>query len=467
MKFRRFVFVAALILFSVFVLPMRGQNAAVVRLSYVSGTVQILQNGAVQFPKAVRNMPLFSGYTLETEDDGEAEIEFADGSVARITPNSSLLLTHLEPEGSSASTTFELTAGLGYFELNLGQGQNFLCRVGPGKIQPVANTIFRATLDNQPEVAVFAGSVHLDAGPDSNVIHQGETGHFGADMPAGNALAEAITPDSWDQWNADRDSAIAEQAQTQTAVRDESAAPQDPGWNDLDANGNWYPVADYGNVWVPNGVDADWDPFGYGYWGDYSGYGAVWVSGYPWGWLPYHCGAWNYFQFGWGWVPGGCGLGWSPIVAVWNAPPRYRLPPRPPHPVPMGGGRGIVARGLTVVDRGAASRGPWAAGSSVAGLRSSQPLVNGGTTLRPLPRGPVSNIIVRSRGDGIGMPTTHVGVPVAHVPSAAAPVGARVPSYVTPEHVPAAPRPTYTPPPAPHYEAPHYSPPPAAPSRPH
>ena len=44
------------------------------------------------------------------------------------------------------------------------------------------------------------------------------------------------------------------------------------------------------------------------------GYGYLWVSGYPWGYMPFQCGAWNFYDgFGWGWAPGmgGCRPWWG------------------------------------------------------------------------------------------------------------------------------------------------------------
>ena len=63
-------------------------TTAVVRLSYVQGQVKILQGETTQFEQARANMPLLVDYTLATAEDGQAEVEFTDGSVARVTPNS-------------------------------------------------------------------------------------------------------------------------------------------------------------------------------------------------------------------------------------------------------------------------------------------------------------------------------------------------------------------------------------------
>ena len=70
---------------------------------------------------------------------------------------------------------------------------------------------------------------------------------------------------------------------------------------DLDANGSWYNVPGQGQVWQPTiAEDTDFDPYGYGSWVAYPSVGYVWASGYPWGWTPFHCGHWSYWNgFGW------------------------------------------------------------------------------------------------------------------------------------------------------------------------
>jgi ferric-dicitrate binding protein FerR (iron transport regulator) len=476
-KLRRKAITAALVtLFAA--ASMAHAQDAVVRLSYVAGSVQIAQNGTVQFDKAVANMPLFEGSQVTTAGDGQAEIEFADGSVARLTPNSSLMLTHVQRAGATGRTDVELINGLGYFELNVGQGQRFTVQAGPATAHPEENSIFRVDLDTTPGLAVFQGVLHVDGGSGSysTEVDERQALRFDPNDAGQYTIANEVTPESWDQWNIDRDDAIAREAQTQTTVRSESSDPQDPGWNDLDAYGDWYPVDGYGNVWIPDDVDANWDPFGYGYWATYPTYGVTWISGYPWGWLPYHCGAWNYFPFGWGWVPGGCGLGWSPIVTVWNIPPGYRLPVWPkgpfpisghPHPMPL---RPLPQHGLTLVDRGAPARGPWGPGVVSRPVAThTQPIRLGGNEVMPIAHVPAPGLSVRDNR----MTTVtgaHVGIPVAHPVQGAGSSGGGMPIHQmsTPApHPTGESRPNYAPP-ARAAEPARSAPAPAAPAgRPH
>ena len=307
-------------------------TSALVRLSFVQGQVSILQGSTTQFGQAQANMPLFAGNTLSTGENGQAEIEFTDGSVARLTPQSQLRLTRLPgADARSGVTELVMLSGLGYFELNTADGQHYTVHYNAAIAQPAENSIFRIDLDNAPDLAVFAGSVRTQAeGSFDETVSEGHSLHFAGDDVSNFTAATSIQSDTWDQWNQDRDNLIAQQAQQQTSARETSGASNEPGWDDLDAAGDWYPVEGYGNVWVPGDVPNGWDPYSSGYWANYPGWGETWISGYSWGWLPYHCGAWNYWNsMGWGWVPGQCGLGWQPGVAIWNAPAAFRVPPRP------------------------------------------------------------------------------------------------------------------------------------------
>jgi hypothetical protein len=356
-------------------------TTALVRLSYVQGGVKVLQHDQLLFDQAQANMPLFSGYALSTGEDGQAEVEFLDGSVARVTPNSELRLDRVaSADNPGEPTELTMVSGLGYFELNTANGQKFSVHFNAGLARPVSNSIFRIDLDHTPDLAVFTGTVRASAdGAFDQTVEEGGSLQFDAN-DVSNVTTAAIQSDSWDQWNQDRDNQIAQEAEQQTSAREASGAANEPGWDDLDNYGDWYPVEGYGNVWVPDDQPAGWDPYGYGYWANYPGWGYTWISGYPWGWLPYHCGAWNYWDgLGWGWIPGQCGLGWQPIITVWNAPHGWRQPPRP---IP-GGHIGPPSRDKNVV---AVNRGPvLSAHPGVNRNNHTQPVRIDGQRVDPLP----------------------------------------------------------------------------------
>ncbi len=80
-----------------------------------------------------------------------------------------------------------------------------------------------------------------------------------------------------------------------------------------------------------------------GAWAWYPGVGYMWVSGYPWGWMPYYYGNWAYAGgYGWFWQPGYWNT-WAPVPTVVNPPVRTPVP-KPPI---RGTGIVMVGQGLT------------------------------------------------------------------------------------------------------------------------
>jgi hypothetical protein len=318
------------------------QAVSAVRLSSVEGQVQISQGNTVIAEQAVANTPLFEGTRVATAEDGRAEIQLEDGSVARLSPNSSLTLKLLRGPGAG-DTEIVLESGLGYFELTSGgQGKSTRIRFGDSMATASGFSVLRISLDNPPgELAVFSGNAHLERGTAIAVdLHGGESVALSAADPAHFDLAESIEPDSWDSWNSDRDQVLNAEASSKTAATQGFADSSNPAWNDLDANGNWYNVPGQGNIWSPyDAANAGFDPYGSGYWMFTQQYGYSWVSGYSWGYLPYQCGNWNFYDnFGWGWAPGlgGCAPWWGSGYYgpnIGRGPGGYR-PPLPPHPRP-------------------------------------------------------------------------------------------------------------------------------------
>jgi Family of unknown function (DUF6600)/FecR protein len=309
-----------------------GQAARAVRLSYVDGAVALSQNGQVLAENAVANTPLFEGMTLTTSDSGRAEIQFEDGSVARLAPDGVLTLKVLSGQGSSGDAQLVLERGLAYFELqNNPDIGPVSVQFGESVVTTSGFTVLRVTMDNPPgSLAVFSGSAHLDRGGAMALdLHGGESVALNAGDLSGYNLAETIPQDSWDAWNSDRDQALTAEAADQTQGPENLGDNNNPAWNDLDANGTWYDVPDQGYVWSPYAAaNAGFDPYANGYWMWTPGYGYIWASAYPWGYLPFQCGAWNFYDgFGWGWAPGfgGCQPWW--VTGFYGGPNIGWAPP--------------------------------------------------------------------------------------------------------------------------------------------
>jgi hypothetical protein len=355
-----------LLLSPAWTLDARADDAAThraARLSFLQGDVTVDHLDNTAGDPAQMNMPLAEGARLTTGEDGQAEVEFEDGSVVRLTPNSSLGLSVLSVDpAENFHTQMTILHGLVYAELRASSKYFYVVDAGGELISPVANATVRINLDQPPAtVSVFDGTVQVEH-PSTP-----EADGYKKDVRAGEALAgdasdssqysvsQNVEPDSWDEWNRARDQVAADAALNRTPARDGYAGEQGYGWSDLDANGSWYDVQGQGQVWQPTvAQDADFDPYGYGSWVAYPGAGYVWASGYAWGWTPFRCGHWSYWNsFGWGWSPGaGCGrAGWASgrgsgggvfAVNIVRPPLNYRPPTRPVHqsgmlhPIPVG-----------------------------------------------------------------------------------------------------------------------------------
>jgi hypothetical protein len=307
------------------------------RLSFVTGDVQLTQGNQIIADPALANTPLFQGTVVTTREDGQAELQFDDGSIARLSPNSSIQIAVLRQEGGTGKAEILLTSGLAYFEMAGNDSSQMVLRFGDSTVKASGFTVVRVNLDNPPgELAVFTGSAHLDRGSLSLSLHGGQNLTLSSTDPNQYNLAETIEPDSWDTWNADRDQDLASQEAAKTAATGSQPASNNPAWGDLDSNGNWYNVPGEGYVWSPyEAADASWDPYGCGNWVYTPQFGYIWVSCESWGYMPYTSGYWNYYDgFGWGWAPG-YGYPWW-FTGGWGSnighrPPRYDPPHRPRH----------------------------------------------------------------------------------------------------------------------------------------
>ena len=390
-----------------------------VRLSSVDGPVQLVQNGQTLTDQAIANTPLFEGAQVSTGNDGRAEVQFEDGSVARIPPQSSLTLSVLRPDGD---TEILLSSGMGYFELQDGN-KPLRVRFGSEVVTASGFTVLRVKLDEGPaNVAVFSGNLHMDGAGGSVDLHGGESLALTSPNPADVAIAESIEPDSWDAWNSDRDQALTA-AETAPGNPD---LPQgnNPAWGDLNENGSWYNVPGQGYVWSPyEASNSGWDPFGTGSWMWTPAYGYVWVSGEQWGYMPYQCGAWNYYDaFGWGWAPGGCQPWWgggayageggwiftAGVLPVWYKLPVRPGPPKPrnPHPTLRArAGEGPVP--MIPVNRTV----PVHAAPPLPPREGGTPVKIAGTVVAPVRTEPVRTVFNHEPASGGGSRTVIVAPP--------------------------------------------------------
>jgi len=67
-------------------------------------------------------------------------------------------------------------------------------------------------------------------------------------------------------------------------------------YSELSPYGQWVDDPQYGYIWVPDAGPGFRPYYSRGHW-VMTRYGAMWVSGYSWGWAPFHYGRWVYTSY--------------------------------------------------------------------------------------------------------------------------------------------------------------------------
>ncbi len=302
-------------------------QARIVRLSYVEGQVRI--DTGRGYESATMNVPVVERTWVQTRSDGWAEVQFEDGSLVRLAPDTVIAFTRLGRLASGGTvTTVDLDQGEAEFKIARHGDSEFDVTVKNKTIYlDNSSASFRVTSTNSDplELAVWKGSVNVhdsESGADV-AVNKNETFALDPSDPAQYALDKGADADQLDQWSKERDDALSAYGSGGRGY------PYQYGAGDLNQYGEYFDAPGYGTVWQPYNVNLGWDPFMNGYWTYSPIYGYTWVSAYPWGWLPYRYGNWIYINNrGWCWAPGGWGR-WHTGPRWANAPPGFRAPVPP------------------------------------------------------------------------------------------------------------------------------------------
>ena len=327
MKFRFPGQILLVCIASLFFLPitLAAQQAVshvrVVRLSYVSGTVGVRRAGAVDWSKALVNTPVQEGFEVSTSADSFAEVEFENGSTARLGELSHLTFDQLalDAQGDKLNRmTFE--QGYATFHFLPEKHDTYSVKVADATLTPSGKSVFRTDFDKgHVRVEVFNGSVEVVARAGSEKLGKDKTLEYDTSTTeVAFNQRHGMVKDDWDKWTEARDS------QATLALNDQAVAAHGPvyGWSDLDAYGEWAMIPGFGYGWSPF-ASMGWAPYTMGMWNWYPGLGYTWIGAEPWGWLPYHYGMWNYAaEFGWFWMPGDFGF-FSPALVSWYTGPGW------------------------------------------------------------------------------------------------------------------------------------------------
>jgi hypothetical protein len=410
-------FVASIAACVLFALPaFAGSQARIVRLSDVHGSVQIDKNSGLGFENAFLNLPITQGTQLRTRDNGRAEIEFEDGSSLRLAPNTMVEFNRLGLNDSGVRVSqVHLVNGMAYVDW-LGN-DDFTLSFSRETVSLDHAAHFRVNDSaDKPNLAVFKGLVVVDSPAGDINIAKNKTATFDSANDDKAAIASKVSPSPFDAWDTDA-----------TSYHDQytknNSAPVAFGASDMNYYGSYSNVPGYGMLWQPYFTGVGWDPFMDGAWGFYPGYGYMFASAYPWGWMPYHYGNWLFVPTaGWMWQPGG----YNNFLTV----PSY-TPTTLAHVTPLTAPTNVVAKTVFV------GRGEQML-TSTASLPERMTLKAGSAGLQ-IPRGSLDNLKglnheVAKRGSAIVEPAPAFSTTSPRIAAFGRPLSAEPLTGPTPVH---------------------------------
>jgi hypothetical protein len=278
------------------------------RLSLIIGDVSTQRGDNGDWVAATVNTPIAVDDRVATSNNGRTELQLDSADVLRMSASATAKVANL------SRTNIQLQIGQGLVTYSVLRGSEANSEIdtpnaalhpnGPGQFRILVNSDAETQItvrQGSADVSTPQGSTHVDAGQLITVA--------GTDNPQ-YKTENAPGRDDWDTWNNDRDKRIESAASWHDTDRYYT------GTEDLDANGTWTEVPDYGQVWVP-AQGPDWAPYRDGRWVYEPYYGWTWVSYESWGWAPYHYGRWFMYDNSWAWWPGPV-YGYPGYYPIWS-----------------------------------------------------------------------------------------------------------------------------------------------------
>ncbi len=270
----------------------------VARIGFMSGNVSFQSAGASDWAQASLNRPLGTGDKVYTDNDSRVELQIGGGDI-RLDQNSTFNLLNLD----NNTAQIELTDGVMNLHIRrVDSGESF--EVDTPTLAFVINQPGNYRVDVAPQgsstmVTVFNGSGNVYGENNASYsVRAGNSYRFNDTALHDYETLDLPRADDFDRWCSSRD------GRYERSVSRQYVSEGTIGYADLDDSGSWNDVPQYGNVWYPTTVEADWAPYRSGHWAWIDPWGWSWVDNAAWGFAPFHYGRWAYVGNRWGWCPG-------------------------------------------------------------------------------------------------------------------------------------------------------------------
>jgi hypothetical protein len=300
------------------------------RLSFMTGDVSYRPGDVDDWIQADFNRPLTTGDHLWTDDGARAELHIG-GTALRLNARTAFEFLNLDDN----NVQIRLAEGsLSIHVRNLGDQEAFEVDTPNLAFSVLRPGEYRIDVDpdNQTtNITVRAGNGEVTGGGQAFTVRAQQQVLVSGGDSITYDVAGAPQPDQWDGWCMARNNREDQSPSARYVSRDMT------GYQDLDDNGSWRQVPDYGAVWVPNAMAADWAPYHNGHWAWVEPWGWTWVDDAPWGFAPFHYGRWVYVGY-WAWVPGPLAARpvYAPALVAWVGGASFGAA------VSFGGGAGIA-----------------------------------------------------------------------------------------------------------------------------
>ena len=315
-----------------------SSHARIIRLSLVSGDVRFatethgdpLTDSKANWDAAQLNLPIRQGYVLAT-DNGRAEVEFENGTLAFLKENTVLEFYDLSLKDGALITRLVLRQGSASFHVNPVSGDYFSVTGGDFTVEAESRATFRLdNFDDGSTVENISGRITVLHQEETTCLEKGQSLSMKAGDQSSVSLGRFPDQDEFDRWVSGQIDTVS--TATAATMQYTNSPYYAAGFGSLYSYGSWSNCGGYGFGWRPFGVGYGWSPFTDGQWIWDPAFGWTFASFQPWGWAPYHYGGWLFDS--------GCG-GWfySPPIVYGYFPgagvPIRRFPPRvhPPRPI--------------------------------------------------------------------------------------------------------------------------------------
>ena len=269
----------------------------VARLGYISGAVSLQPAGTDDWVDATVNRPMTTGDKLWSDRGSRAALHIGSASL-NLSENTGFSFLNL----TDTAAQLQLTTGTLRIRVKwLGDNENFEVDTPNLAFTILRPGIYKISVNESGDTTIIkdrSGAGEVTGGGSAYTLHAGDAGTFyGTYQLSADVENFGNDDDDFERWCQQRDH------HEDISVSARYVSSDAIGYDDLDDNGGWRPVPEYGMVWFPHTAVPGWAPYHYGHWAYIAPWGYTWVDDEPWGFTPFHYGRWVAVGGVWGWIP--------------------------------------------------------------------------------------------------------------------------------------------------------------------